>query len=162
MSAHATRGVVSRLRRAHYGGRVHHLPRAVVALLGVALLASGCAAASSPPPSSAASTPTAQRTLPAGTATMAGLGWKNSPADRIVLPTAATIDLRVDQANVITAIGRPTSTSSVLQTLTQTLPSYGWTITASAGGSLVFEDNRYEGAFTSDSAVWALTIRVKA
>ncbi len=94
--------------------------------------------------------------------TLAGLGYKNGPADRILLPVAATIDRRVDQGNVITAIGRPSASASVLQTLTQTLPSYGWTITASAGGSLVFEDARYDGAFTSDSAVWALTIRVKA
>jgi len=93
---------------------------------------------------------------------MAILGWKNGPADRVLLPLAAAIDRRVDQANVITAIGRPTSADSVLQTLTQTLPSYGWTITASGGGSLVFDDPRYDGAFTSDSSVWALTIRVKA
>jgi hypothetical protein len=143
---------------------VHHLPRAVVALLGVALVAGGCSAAgpTSSSGSSASSSPSAQKALPSGTITMAGLGWKNGPADRVVLPVAANIDRRVDQANVITAIGRPASTDSVIQTLTQTLPSYGWTITASGGGSLVFEDSRYDGAFTSDSAVWALTIRLKA
>ena len=50
----------------------------------------------------------------------------------------------------------------VLSTLTETLPSYGWTITASGGGSLVFSDAQYDGAFTSDSSLWAITIRVKA
>jgi len=142
---------------------VHHLPRAVVALLGVALVAGGCSVAStSSSGSSASSSPSAQKALPSGTITMAGLGWKNGPADRVVLPVAANIDRRVDQANVITAIGRPASTDAVLQTLTQTLPLYGWTITASGGGSLVFEDARYDGAFTSDPSVWALTIRLKA
>ena len=89
-------------------------------------------------------------------------GWKNGPADRIFLPIGATIDRRVDQANVITAIGRPEMAAFVLSTLTETLPSYGWTITADAGGSLVFSDATYDGAFTSDSSLWALTIRVKA
>ena len=93
---------------------------------------------------------------------MAALGWKNGPADRIFLPIGATIDRRVDQANVITAIGRPEMAAFVLSTLTETLPSYGWTITASGGGSLVFSDAQYDGAFTSDSSLWALTIRVKA
>ena len=98
----------------------------------------------------------------AGTVTMATLGWKNGPADRIVLPIGASIDRRVDQANVITAIGNPTMAESVRATLVATLPTYGWTVTASAGGSLIFSDAHYDGAFTSDSSLWALTIRVKA
>jgi hypothetical protein len=93
---------------------------------------------------------------------MATLGWKNGPADRIVLPIGVGIDRRVDQANVITAIGSPTVAESVRSTLVATLPTYGWTITASAGGSLIFSDSHYDGAFTSDSSLWALTIRVKA
>ncbi len=150
------------LWRGHYGGRVHHLPRAVVALLGVAVLATGCSAAGPTSSSSASSRTSAQKALPSGTVTMASLGWKNGPADRVLLPMGAAIDRRVDQGNVITAIGKPNSADSVLQTLTETLPSYGWTITASGGGSLVFDDARYDGAFTSDTSVWALTIRVKA
>lgn len=93
---------------------------------------------------------------------MASLGWKYGPGDRILLPMGAGIDRRVDQANVITAIGKPASSAAVLQTLTETLPSYGWTITATGGGSLVFGDARYDGAFTSDDSLWALTIRVRA
>ena len=93
---------------------------------------------------------------------MASLGWKNGPASRIVLPAGTGIDRRVDQANVITAIGDPTVAESVRTTLVATLPSYGWTVTASAGGSLIFSDAHYDGAFTSDSSLWALTIRVKA
>ncbi len=93
---------------------------------------------------------------------MAALGWKHGPADRVVLPVGASITERVDQANVITAIGDPSMSGAVLQTLTDTLPSYGWTITASGGGSLVFGDAGYDGAFTSDPTLWALTIRVKA
>ena len=102
------------------------------------------------------------RAAPSGTVTMATLGWTNGPADRIALPIGASISERVDQANVITAIGTPAMADAVLTTLTDTLPSYGWTITASGGGSLVFSDARYDGAFTSDSSLWALTIRVKA
>jgi hypothetical protein len=111
---------------------------------------------------SASSSPTAVKAAPSGTVTMATLGWKNGPADRILLPISASIDRRVDQANVITAIGGPSMADSVRTTLTDTLPSYGWTITASGGGSLVFSDAHYDGAFTSDSSLWALTIRVKA
>jgi len=93
---------------------------------------------------------------------MASLGWKNGPASRIVLPAGTGIDRSVDQANVITAIGNPSLAESVRTTLVATLPSYGWTITASAGGSLIFSDAHYDGAFTSDSSLWALTIRVRA
>lgn len=110
---------------------------------------------------SVSSSPTAVKAAPSGTVTMATLGWKNGPADRIVLPIGARIDRRVDQANVTTAIGDPSMADSVRSTLTDTLPSYGWTITASGGGSLLFSDATYDGAFTSDSSVWALTIRVK-
>jgi hypothetical protein len=110
----------------------------------------------------ASSSASAIHAVPSGTVTMATLGWKNGPADRIVLPIGVGIDRRVDQANVITAIGSPTVAESVRSTLVATLPTYGWTITASAGGSLIFSDSHYDGAFTSDSSLWALTIRVKA
>ena len=151
-------------RSAHYGRRVHLERRAVIGMIGLALLVGGCAAGvSQPGPGySSSASPSAVHAAPSGTVTMANLGWKNGPADRIFLPIDATIDRRVDQANVITAIGRPEMAASVLSTLTETLPSYGWTITADAGGSLVFSDATYDGAFTSDSSVWALTIRVKA
>ena len=135
--------------------------QAVIGLACFALLLGGCSAAASST-GSASSSASAIHVAPSGTVTMATLGWKNGPADRIVLPTGASIDRRVDQANVITAIGSPAMADSVRKTLTDTLPSYGWTITASGGGSLVFRDARYDGAFTSDSSVWALTIRVKA
>ena len=111
---------------------------------------------------SASNSPSAVKAAPSGTVTMATLGWKNGPADRVVLPIGATVDRRVDQANVITAIGGPAMAESVRKTLVATLPSYGWTITASAGGSLIFSDPHYDGALTSDSSLWALTIRVKA
>ena len=125
------------------------------------LVLGGCSMAPSSLGSSSSSA-SAIHAAPSGTVTMASLGWKNGPADRIVLPIGASIDRRVDQANVITAIGNPTMAESVRATLVATLPTYGWTITASAGGSLVFSDAQYDGAFTSDSSLWALTIRVKA
>ena len=129
----------------------------------LAFVLGGCSMATTPSTrGSASASRSAVKTLPSGTVTMASLGFANGPADRIVLPVGAPIDSRVDQANVITAIGRPSMSGAVLQTLTDTLPSYGWTITASGGGSLVFSDARYDGAFTSDSSLWALTIRVKA
>lgn len=112
--------------------------------------------------SAPSSTPAVVKAAPSGTVSMETLGWTNGPSDRVLLPTGVTIVSRVDQANVITAVGDPGAASSVLATLTDTLPSYGWTITASGGGSLVFGDARYDGAFTSDSSVWALTIRVKS
>ena len=149
---------------AHYGSRVHLERRAAIGMIGLALLAGGCSARVTQPGSaySGSPIPSAVHAAPSGTVTMAALGWKNGPADRIFLPIGATIDRRVDQANVITAIGRPEMAAFVLSTLTETLPSYGWTITADAGGSLVFSDATYDGAFTSDSSLWALTIRVKA
>ena len=135
--------------------------KAVISLACFALLLGGCSAAVSRT-GTASSSASAIQAAPSGTVTMATLGWKNGPADRIVLPIGANIDRRVDQANVITAIGDPTMAESVRTTLVATLPTYGWTITASAGGSLVFSDAQYDGAFTSDSSLWALTIRVKA
>lgn len=108
------------------------------------------------------STPTAMKAAPSGTVSMATLGWTNPPSDRVVLPLGVTIVRRVDQANVVTAVGDPGAAASVLATLTDTLPSYGWTITASSGGSLLFHDARYDGAFTSDASLWALTVRVRS
>ena len=135
--------------------------KAFIGLACFALLLGGCSAAASST-GTASSSASAIHAAPSGTVTMATLGWKNGPADRIVLPIGASIDRRVDQANVITAIGGPAMADSVRKTLTDTLPSYGWTITASGGGSLVFSDAHYDGAFTSDSSLWALTIRLKA
>jgi len=135
--------------------------KAVIGLTCLALLLGGCSAGASSS-GTASSSASAIHAVPSGTVTMATLGWKNGPADRIVLPIGASIDRRVDQANVITAIGNPTVAESVRSTLVATLPTYGWTITASAGGSLIFSDAHYDGAFTSDSSLWALTIRVKA
>jgi hypothetical protein len=135
--------------------------KAVIGLTCLALLLGGCSAGASSSVT-ASSSASAIHAVPSGTVTMATLGWKNGPADRIVLPIGASIDRRVDQGNVITAIGNPTVAESVRTTLVATLPTYGWTITASAGGSLIFSDARYDGAFTSDSSLWALTIRVKA
>lgn len=133
-------------------------------MIGLALLVGGCAVGVSSPGSASSSPASASaiHAAPSGTVTLATLGWKNGPADRVFLPIGATIDRRVDQANVITAIGRPAMAASVLSTLAETLPSHGWTITASGGGSLVFSDGSYDGAFTSDSSLWALTIRVRA
>ncbi|MHB1010031.1 MAG: hypothetical protein ACYC1E_12500 [Propionibacteriaceae bacterium] len=108
------------------------------------------------------STPAAVKAAPSGTVSMATLGWKNGPGDRILLPTGVTIVRRVDQGNVITAVGDPGAAASVLATLNDTLPLYGWTVTASGGGSLLFSDAHYDGAFTSDASLWALTVRVKA
>jgi hypothetical protein len=135
--------------------------RAVVGLTCLALLLGGCAAGV-PGGGSSSSRQSAVRAVPSGTVSMATLGWKNGPADRVFLPIGTSIDRGVDQANVITAIGNPTVAESVRATLVATLPTYGWTITASAGGSLIFRDAHSDGAFTSDSSLWALTIRVKA
>lgn len=128
------------------------------------MLLSGCSTASSGTGTVAngKSSPSSYQSAPAGTVTLAALGWKNGPRERIVLPVGASIDRKVDQGNVITATGAPGMAEAVLKTLTETLQTYGWTITASGNGSLVFSDAGYDGAFTSDSAIWALTIRVKA
>ena len=145
----------------YYGRRVHLPRRAVIGVTCLALLVGGCSAGVSGGGTTSSSA-SAVHAAPSGTVTMATLGWKNGPADRILLPVGASIDRRVDQANVITAIGNPAMAESVRATLVATLPTYGWTITASAGGSLIFSDAHYDGAFTSDSSLWALTIRVKA
>jgi len=139
-----------------------HLARTILIGVAAPVLLLGACAAPQGAGSTSSSNPSAVRSAPSGTATLATLGWQNGPADRVLLPAGVTITSRVDQANVITAVGSPSMTDSVLATLTDTLPSYGWTITASGGGSLVFSDPRYDGAFTSDSSLWALTIRVKA
>lgn len=135
-----------------------------LALVTTSALLTGCAAASPAAPPSASASPTVPypSTAPTGTQTMSDLGWTHAPARRIVLPLGANIDVRVDQPNVITAVGNPAMSQLVLTTLTDTLPSYGWTITASGGGSLLFTDGSYDGAFTSDSTTWALTVRAKA
>ncbi len=129
-------------------------------VMASAVLFGGCAARSQTSQVSS-SIPAPTRPAPSGTATMAALGWRNGPADRVLLPSDTAIDRRVDQVNVITAVGRPASAAAVLTLLNETLPSYGWAITASGGGSLVFGDALYDGAFTSDDSVWALTIRVR-
>ena len=95
--------------------------KAFIGLACFALLLGGCSAAASST-GTASSSASAIHAAPSGTVTMATLGWKNGPADRIVLPIGASIDRRVDQANVITAIGCPAMADSVRKTLTDTLP----------------------------------------
>lgn len=99
--------------------------------------------------------------MPSGTVSLASLGWRNGPAGRVFLPVGTTIDRRIDQANVVSAFGPGGASAQVLAALRRTLPAAGWTVTADAGGSLIFADGTYDGAFTSDADVWGLTIRVR-
>ncbi len=134
--------------------------RALVRLAGAlpvgALGLSACSAAPGTP--SDPGPPVAISRPPDGVS-LRQLGFTNGPVDTVFLPTTAQITRKVDQVNVTTAFGPGAQSAEVLAYVRRTLPPQVWTVDSDAGGSLIFHSNAYDGAFTSSSDLWGLTVR---
>lgn len=131
-----------------------------IALALVALLAvSGCSSAPVPTPSPTPSvTVSAPSGAPADGVLLSDLGFVNAPAG-FSIPRGAVIEEQVDSGNNITVVLSAPSGDDVAAYLRRNLPAMGFTITADAGGSLLFESAVHDGAFTVTDALSALSLR---
>ncbi|PIE99230.1 MAG: hypothetical protein CR979_03340 [Propionibacterium sp.] len=133
------------------------LPRFLVLLVSIVLLASGCSAQrpqtppipSYPPPQS----------IPYNGATLAELGYKNGPAN-FHLPANLQILERVDQPNVVTLITEGSDAELIANYLRANLAEMGYQIIGDKDNSLVFKDDHYDGAFTVGNGIAGLTLRL--
>lgn len=120
-----------------------------------ALALAGCAAPSvdapTPPPltSSAA---------PEGGQALSDLGFEHAPAG-FPVPRGAAISDRVDSGNNITVVMTAPDGLEVAAFYRRVLPELGFSITADAANSLLFEGGGYEGAFTVSNGYSAVTLR---
>lgn len=119
----------------------------------------GCGSAANVPPAPNVPRPIPTVSLPAGGVSLAELGFRNGPVDRVSLPAGVRLDLRVDQPNVVTAtITEPTG-PKVADWLRTSLPAGGFTVRADAGDSLLFAGYGWSGAYTTSDQLAALTLR---
>ena len=128
--------------------------------VAAALLLAGCGSAPTTVPPSPTTAVT--RRAPAGTVSLADLGWRNGPANRVLLPSGVTLTRRIDQPNLISAFGYGTDREQIRRLLAQHLPTLGWDVTGSGADALVFGDQQYQGAYTASDEVWGLTIRARS
>lgn len=132
-------------------------------LLLLPLLAAcgGTASGATPSPSASATTPQAVLAGVPGGRTLADFGYLNGPGSLIGLPAFVEITTRVDQPNVITALGQPGDAGAVAAYLRASLPSAGWTITGESPEGLTFTRPGWQGAFTVAPKIWGLTLRAQ-
>lgn len=141
---------VASVRRRFAGG---------LALVGVVIALGGCGSAANVPHDPNVPRPTPTVSLPAGGVSLADLGFRNGPADRVSLPPGVRLDLRVDQPNVITATINEPGGARVAGWLRASLPAGGFTVSADAGDSLLFAGYGWSGAYTTSDHLAALTLR---
>ena len=141
------------MRTAQYSCPVHRITLALVALLAVA----GCSAAPGPAPSPSVTLEAPTQAPPDGVL-LSDLGFTNAPPGFSV-PRDAVIEERVDSANNITVVLSAPPGEDVAAYLRRHLPAMGFTITADAGGSLLFESAVHDGAFTLTDGLSALSLR---
>lgn len=129
----------------------------ILAALLAALALSGCAAAPEPAPSPTplASTVTA---APEDGTLLSSLGFEHAPAG-LSIPRGAIIAERTDSANNVTVVFTSPTGVEIADYLRRNLPALGFTITADANNSLLFEGGPYQGAFTATGALSALSLR---
>lgn len=126
---------------------------ALVALLAVA----GCSSAPVPTPSPS-TTVSVPAEAPADGVLLSDLGFVNSPPG-FSIPRGADIEQEVDSANNVTVVLTAPAGDEVADYLRRNLPAMGFTITADANGSLLFESAVHDGAFTVTGELAALSLR---
>lgn len=119
----------------------------------------GCSAAPPPSASTATSEPTAAPNEQDGGVTLDTLGWNNGPAAQVSLPEKVQISQRVDQSNVITAVLDAPDGPTTAQWLARTLPEGGFTVTDHSERAVLFTGHGWDGSFTSNPEVSAITLR---
>lgn len=126
---------------------------ALVALLAVA----GCSSAPMPTPAPSM-TVSAPAEAPADGVLLSDLGFVNAP-EGFSIPRGADIEQEVDSANNVTVVLAAPAGDEVADYLRRNLPAMGFTITADANGSLLFESAVHDGAFTVTGELSALSLR---
>lgn len=125
----------------------------LVAVGGVA----GCGAAA-PEPTEPSPSTTAVATVRGDGVLLSSLGYRFAPKDFSV-PASSVITERVDQENTVVAVFTSPTGLEIAAYLRETLPSQGWSITADANNSLLFERGEAHGAFTVTGAFAGLSLR---
>lgn len=120
-----------------------------------ALALVGCSVPPPVAPSPPALTVTAE---PADGQPLSELGFTHAPPG-FAVPRGAAISDLVDSANNITVVMTAPAALEVAEFYRRSLPGLGFTITADAGNSLLFEGGGYEGAFTVSDGYSAVTLR---
>ncbi|HSO68494.1 MAG TPA: hypothetical protein VLQ67_02540 [Arachnia sp.] len=131
--------------------------RITLALVGL-LAVAGCSAPQLSPTPSQSVTVSALTEAPADGVLLSDLGFLNAPAG-FSIPRDAEIQERVDSGNNITVVLSSPSGDEVADYLRRHLSTMGFTITADAGGSLLFESAVHDGAFTVTGELSALSLR---
>lgn len=117
----------------------------------------GCSAVV-PEPFEPVPSPTAAVTVRGDSVLMQSLGFSFAPAG-FSLPATSVITQGVNQENTVVAIFEEPDGAVMAAYLRETLPDDGWTITADADDSLLFERGELRGAFTVNQGSTALAIR---
>lgn len=128
--------------------------RKLTGLIAVFALA-GC---SVPPVDAPSPAPLSITAVPEHGQALSELGFVHAPAG-FPVPRGAAISDRVDSANNITVVMTAPDGLEVADFYRRALPELGFTITADAANSLLFEGGGYEGALTSSSGYSAVTLR---
>lgn len=133
------------------------VPRIALAVVALFTLG-GCSAA--PPPAGAPNQPPAAAvsTAPAGGVLLADLGFDNAPTG-FSLPRGVVIEQRIDAGNNVTVVLTHPAGDAVADYLRSHLGGMGFTVTADANGSLLFESATHDGAFTVTGDLSALSLR---
>ncbi|NLE98906.1 MAG: hypothetical protein GX596_13100 [Propionibacterium sp.] len=86
------------------------------------------------------------------------LNMEFAPAG-LSVPSGAMVVEEIDQVNNITIVFSAPTGAELAAYYRRTLPELGFTITADANNSLLFEDAQWTGGFTASGAYSALTLR---
>lgn len=129
------------------------IARRVVTAIALGLAFAGC---SSPQPVEPAASFSFQ--LPSDGVLAEQAGIENAP-DGFSLPKGLTVSDLVDQPNVVTFITDVENAQKLEQYLINNLDKMGFTITGQAPGSLVFERDGWQGAFTTSDEIAGFTLR---
>lgn len=87
------------------------------------------------------------------------LGFTNGPVDAVFLPVGVQVTRKVDQVNVTTALGPGDLGPAVYAYLKRTLQVGIWVVDTDRDTSLLFHNAGYDGAFTTNTDLWGLTLR---
>ncbi len=129
-------------------------------LVAAALIVlAGCGAAQPQPPSPTP-TPSSSASV-AGGVSLADLGVRNEPAARIVVPTSARLMFRIDQDAMLVATFDPAGRDEILAFERENLPALGFRVAADGTGGLLFEDDRWSGAISSNDRQVSITVRAR-
>lgn len=135
------------------------LPAAAVGVVLALGALAGCSAAappSRPAPSSAQPAPS----FGPDVVTLAELGFRNGPVDRVPLPAGVRLAERIDQPNVVTIVITAPPGEEFIAFLADRLPEAGFEVRAASASGIVFSGFGWDGGATAGEAT-ALTLRLR-